>query len=100
MDRRILFVGGYPNAIDINLYVFFRNLVHAIADKGVECHVVSPVSLTRYKANINKISRHHEEKTESGSIVHVHHPRYLSFSQKHLQASGGYAMMTMEHKLT
>ena len=84
VNRKIVFVGGYPNAKDVNLYVFFRNLVHAIADIGVECHVVSPVSVTKYKASVKSIPRHKEEKTENGSIVYVHHPRYLSFSQKQI----------------
>lgn len=84
MSKKIVFVGGYPNAKDVNLYVFFRNLVHAIADLGVECHVVSPVSLTKYKTKVKSIPRHKEEKTENGSTVYVHHPRYLSYSQKQI----------------
>jgi len=84
VNRKIVFVGGYPNIIDVNLYVFFRNLVHAIADLGVECHVVSPVSLTKYKTKTKSIPRHKEEKTEKGSTVYVHHPRYFSYSQKQI----------------
>ena len=84
VSKKIVFVGGYPNAKDVNLYVFFRNLVHAIADLGVECHVVSPVSLTKYRASVKSIPRHKEEKTQNGSRVFVHHPRYLSFSQKQI----------------
>ncbi len=95
MNRKILFVGGYPNAIDVNLYVFFRNLVHAISDLGVECHVVSPVSLTKYKTSVKSIPRHKEEKTDKGSAVFVHHPRYLSFSQKQI---GKINTMKFTHK--
>jgi len=81
MINKILFIGNYPNNINKNLYVFFRNLVYAVADLGIECHVISPVSLTKYKTSIKVIPRDKEEKTDKGRTVYVHYPRYISFSQ-------------------
>ena len=80
--KRILFIGSYPNCIDKYLYVFFRNLIYAIADQGVECYVVSPVSITKYKNKIKDIPFYSVEKTNNGSEVFVYRPKYISASAK------------------
>lgn len=80
--KRLLFVSGYPNPVDRYLYIFFRNLIHAIADTGVECHVVSPVSATRYKDKLKAIPKTSVDTTSNGSKVYVYYPRYISASAK------------------
>lgn len=80
--KKILFISGYPNPVDKYLYVFFRNLIFALADMGVECHVVSPVSITKYKKRVNEIPRHKVDITPNGNKVYVNHPRYISASAK------------------
>ena len=80
--RRILFVGWYPNTVEKYLNVFFRNLIYAIADQGVECTVISPVSATRYRTQIGAIPSHYVETTPNGSKVEVYYPRYLSASSR------------------
>jgi glycosyltransferase involved in cell wall biosynthesis len=79
---KALFIGSYPNAVDIFNSVFFRNLVYQFADMGVECHVISPVSVTRYLRRIKSILKISNERTKNGSKVTVYYPRFLSFSAK------------------
>lgn len=82
--KKILFVGWYPNAIERYMNVFFRNLIYAIADTGVECTVVSPASYMRYRTRINTIPKHYFEKTPNGNKVEVFYPRVMSASSKQI----------------
>lgn len=79
---KILFIGSYPNPVNPYMSVFFRGLIYKIADLGVECHVLSPVSITKYRKNIYKIPEHRIDYTERGAAVNVYHPRMWSFSAK------------------
>lgn len=80
--KSILFVGMYPNCINKYRNVFFRNLIYAIADQGIKCTVISPVPLTRYKADTFKIKYHTVDITEKGSEIDVYYPKYISASSK------------------
>lgn len=80
----ILFVGMYPDEYMPYRNVFFQNLIFAMADAGVECTVISPVPVTRYRKNLKKVSTHRVDKTPKGSKVNVYHPRYISLSSKHI----------------
>lgn len=80
--KRVLFFGSYPNAVQPNLNIFFRNLIYAMADTGIECHVISPVSVTKYKGRIGSIEKKSVETTPNGSKVYVYRPRFLSLSAK------------------
>ena len=80
--KRILFVGNYPNVLNENLYVFFKNLIHAMADIGVECYVISPVSITKYMRKIKSIPLSCTETTKKGSKIKVFYPRFISTSSK------------------
>lgn len=82
MPKKIVFISAYPNAVDVYQYIFFQNLIFALADMGVECHVVSPVSITKYKKRVNEIPRHTVDMTPKGNKVYVNHPRYISASAK------------------
>lgn len=82
MKRKILFVSGYPNNIDKYLYVFFRNLIFALADIGVECYVVSPVSVTKYRRRVFAIPKEEVQFTSKGNKVYVKYPRFISTSSK------------------
>ena len=82
MQKKIVFISAYPNAVDVYQYIFFRNLIFALADMGVECHVVSPVSITKYKRRVREIPRHSVDITPNGNKVYVNHPRYISASAK------------------
>lgn len=82
--KNLLFVGWYPNAIEKYRNVFFRNLIYAIAEEGVKCTVISPVSYVRYGVNINKIPQYTQETTPRGSVVSVYYPRIFSASSKQI----------------
>ncbi len=79
---KILFVGMYPNEYNKYRNVFFRNLIFAMADAGVSCTVVSPVSVTKYRGAIGRIARERTDYTPMGNPVRVIHPRYYSLSAK------------------
>lgn len=79
-----MFIGSYPNVVNPYMSVFFRSLIYAIADKGVECHVIAPVSFVKYRGKLHKIAESVDEYTEKGTLVKVYHPRVMSFSAKRI----------------
>lgn len=82
--RRILFVGWYPNPVDKYRNVFFQNLIFEMARQGVDCTVISPVSVMKYKSEIIKIPDYIEEKVSEGIFVHTYFPKTLSASSKQI----------------
>lgn len=82
--NKLLFIGWYPNNLEKYKNVFFRNLIFAIADMGIECTVISPVSYMRYRKNISSISREEYQETPNGNKVKVYYPRVLSASSKQI----------------
>lgn len=82
--KNALFIGMYPNALDKYKNVFFQNLVFAIADKGIKCTVISPVSITKYRMSIGDIPKKNIQKTLKGNEVTVYYPRYTSLSSKQI----------------
>lgn len=79
---KILFVGSYPNNINPYMSVFFRELIYEMADQGNECYVIAPVSFTKYKSKTLKIPKQVDEHTPEGAVIHVYHPRIVSYSAK------------------
>ena len=79
---RILFVGMYPDPVSPYRNVFFQNLIHAMADAGVECTVISPVPVTKYGAKIRKVPHKTEDFTEKKNRIQVFYPRYGSYSSR------------------
>lgn len=80
--KRALFVGYYPNNVEPYLRSFFQGLIHSIAEKGIECTVVAPVSVSHYKSQVRSIPYETYDKTKSGVKIKVYHPRYISYSSK------------------
>lgn len=80
--KKVLFIGLYPNEMHIYSNVFFQNLVWAIADLGVECTVIAPLSLTKYGKKIKGLSEERFEITPKGNKIRVIEPKYISFSSK------------------
>ena len=78
----ILFVGMYPNKINPYRNVFFRNLIYAMADEGVNCTVISPVPVTKYRFATPSIPKETIDKTPNGNSVKVYYPRFISVSSK------------------
>ena len=79
---RILFVGSYPNVIEPYMSVFFKALIYEMADIGVECHVISPVSITKYRNRVFNIPEKTDEYTKKGSKITVYYPKIISYSAK------------------
>ena len=82
MIQSILFFGNYPNPVSPTLNVFFRNLIYEIADLGVKCTVIDPVSITKYKWKVKEIPRKREEFTPKGNRVTVLSPRTISVTSR------------------
>lgn len=78
----VIFVGMYPNPVDKYLNSFFQNLIFGMADNGVKCTVISPVSITKYRARTNHIPNESVDITPEGNNVRVIYPRYFSASGK------------------
>jgi len=94
--KKMLFVGLYPNEVDQYSNVFFQNLIFAIAETGVDCTVISPVSFTKYRNKIRQISHERIDRTKSGREVRVLHPRTYSLSSKKIL---GYNTFKLTEKL-
>jgi glycosyltransferase involved in cell wall biosynthesis len=84
MKKRILFVGMFPNELDKYLNTFFRNLIRAIADCGIDCVVISPVSITKYRFRISRIPKRKWDLSNDGNRIEVFYPRYFSASSKQI----------------
>ncbi len=79
---KILFVGSYPNCIEKNRSIFYQNLIFAMADAGIDCHVISPVSVTKYRKKVRDIPKKTIDTTKNGNKISVSYPRYISASAK------------------
>ena len=95
MINKILFVGNYPNPTNENLHIFFKNLICAVADLGIECWVISPVSVTKYRKKLALIPQIREEITKKGNKVTIYYPRFVSMSSKNI---GLFKTMHITHK--
>ena len=80
----ILFIGMYPDEYSKYRNVFFQNLIFAMADAGVDCTVISPVPVTRYRRAVLYVSKERIDTTPKGNKVQVIHPRYISLSSKEI----------------
>ena len=79
---KALFIGAYPNEVHPYNSVFYQQLVHAIAETGIECYVIAAISYMEYGGRINEISEKTVEYTKEGKKITIYHPRYISFSAK------------------
>lgn len=80
--KSILFVGNYPNIIDKYRNVFFRNLIYSIADRGYQCTVIMPLSVTHYKARAFSVPYEVDDITPKGNHVRVLFPKCVTYSAK------------------
>lgn len=79
-----LFVGMYPNTVSPYRNVFFQNLIFAMADMGVNCTVISPVPVTKYRLSVTRIKYKTIHRTANGAEITVYYPRYVSASSKQI----------------
>lgn len=69
----------YPQSND-PIYSFVGTLIETIADMGVECHVISPVSYIEKKHKAET----RIEKTKNGAEIHVYCPRYMIYPSRNI----------------
>ena len=62
----ILFIGNYPNPVDKYRNVFFQNLIFELADQGIDCTVIAPISYTHYKSKAFRIPYRENNITKKG----------------------------------
>lgn len=74
MKKLCIISDFYPSAAD-PVYAFVGTLVEALADRGIECHVISPVSLISKKHR----AQSRTEISPNGSRIHVYCPRFMVF---------------------
>ncbi|VBB39416.1 conserved hypothetical protein [uncultured Spirochaetota bacterium] len=75
-----LFIGMYPNKVSPYKNIFFKNLIYAMADIGIDCTVISPVPVTKYLKKTLMIPKHEIQYSSSGAKIQVYFPRYISVS--------------------
>ena len=66
----------YPSKTD-PIYAFLGALIEQFADRGIECHVISPVSFTERKHRASS----RVEITSGGERIYVHCPRFMKLPQ-------------------
>lgn len=96
---RLLFIGGYPNPVTPYFRVFFKNLIVAMADNGIECYVIAPVSLSNLRNKVKTVPEIEEEKTSKGNIIRIYRPRYVSYSNKSIIGfnTGIFSELSFQH---
>ena len=80
--KNILFIGNYPNMIDQYRNVFFRNLIYSIADRGCNCTVIMPLSITHYGKKAFRVPYEVDDITPKGNHVRVFFPKCITYSAK------------------
>ena len=78
----MLFIGIYPNPVDPYRNVFFQNLIFSLADQGVECTVIMPLSVCHYRGRTREIPPKTVHTTPMGNRVDVYYPRCVTFASR------------------
>ena len=81
---KALFIGSYPNPVEPFRSIFFRELIYEMAKQGIECTVISCVSITSYRCQIYKIPQYSVEILETGEKIEVYRPYIISYSAKNV----------------
>ncbi len=68
--------------IDKYRNVFFRNLVYSIADRGCQCTVIMPLSVTHYRGKAFSVPYEVDDVTPNGHHVRVLFPKCVTYSAK------------------
>ena len=81
MNSICVICSQYPNSVTPTSQVFVQQLVWAMAEKGVECTVICPLAI-----NLNpffiKVPFATTEITDSGAIISVYFPKFISLGQQ------------------
>lgn len=71
----------YPNKIRPANQVFVQQFVWALADKGINCTVISPTAVNLSPA-LALLPERSTETTDSGATVDLYFPKFISFGQR------------------
>lgn len=80
MIQKICIISAYYPSKNDPIYAFVGTLVNQFADKGIECHVISPVSRIEKKHR----AKSRTEFTASGAKIHVYCPHYIVFPSRRI----------------
>lgn len=84
MLKSICFISArYPTPITPTNHVFVQKLVWELANKGLECSVISPVAVNLNHKFIS-LPKKAQETTPSGAVIKLYFPRYISLGQRDL----------------
>lgn len=72
---------GFPSVDEPYAYTFLDQLITEIADLGVRCTVINPVSLTRYFSRLIPPA-HSIKTTQKKHEIQIFRPRFVSFSAR------------------
>ncbi len=70
------FTPAYPGKHNTSEFAFVKQLVDAIANRGLECHVIAPYNFLHYR----KLSARYEKYDVGAGRVVVYRPYYISLS--------------------
>lgn len=80
MESILFITSGYPTEF-VQRYTFLDNLVCAMADKGVDCTVIYPVSVTHALIRREKLPpKEWVRTTHAGNHVQIFSPRIITLS--------------------
>lgn len=73
-------VPNYPTNEE-PVYTFVRQLICSIADLGIKCSVIAPVSISNiFISNAKKRKYHWKDITENGNSIDIYQPKMITFS--------------------
>lgn len=78
MIKKLCILSAFYPTINDPIYAFVGTLVERFADMGIECHVITPVSILEKKHKaVTRI-----ETTKKGSKIYIYCPRYIQFPSR------------------
>lgn len=86
--KKICIISHYYPSKEDPYFAFVGTLVEAFADLGIECHVITPVSLIEKKHK----GKTRVEVTKKGNHIHVYCPKYMVFPYRHIAGFSTYRL--------
>ena len=81
MPKHICFLLDFYPTADNEACIFAKNLIYAIAEKGIQCTVISPQPITPDSLR-KKYPYHREEFTDKGQKIDIYMPYYVYATSK------------------
>lgn len=94
MIKKICVISSYYPSETDPFFAFVGTLIDSIADTGVECHVISPVSNMEKKHRaVTRV-----EETNTGAKIQVYCPTYLMFPSRNLLGFETYKLTVLSKR--